>query len=116
MIWITIGLAINVVVAGLIGLMLLFDHRHMVEDIYGGDTAAKRILSSLYLAIAAVSVWALASPEWTLEIAFVLFPLQIVYKLLTLPVVGDLENPVPWSNLAISGWHGFALVAAGWAP
>lgn len=39
----------------------------------------------------------------------VLFPLQIFYKLSTLPAIGDCRNPVPWRNLTISALHAISL-------
>jgi hypothetical protein len=39
----------------------------------------------------------------------VLFPLQILYKTLTLFFVADWKNPVPWWNLVISALHAASL-------
>jgi hypothetical protein len=107
--------AVNVVVAGVIGLLILVGSPRMTR-VYGEDTPARRILACLYLAIAAASAYALLDREQLVAIAVVLFPVQIVYKLLTLVVVRDRRNPVPWWNLAISVLHAVSLAAIGFGP
>lgn len=106
------SLVVNVIVAGFFGVVLAFGLTRIVphaDEVFGPDSPSRRILSCLYLAIALVSIAGLAIPQFRLPIVFVLFPLQIIYKLLTLVIVRDLRNPVPWSNLAISALHGVSL-------
>ena len=73
---------------------------------YGLDSPARRILACLYASIAALSLFALGSyaiarsESLLLQIALVLFPLQIVYKLATVFAVG-LDNAVVRTNVAI---------------
>lgn len=72
---------------------------------YGPDTDARRILTCLYLTIAVVSLFALVKlgmgqRDVAMRVAWVLFPMQIIYKLATVPIVG-LGNPVVVTNLAV---------------
>ncbi len=110
----TIGfsLVVNVLVAGFFGVTLAFGLSRVVPNadaVFGPDSPSRRILACLYLAIAAVSVVALVDPQKRVPIVLVLFPLQIFYKVLTVFVVTDRRNPVPWSNLAISVLHAASL-------
>jgi hypothetical protein len=77
--------------------------------VFGPDTPSRRILACLYLAIAAVSAVALLVVPLRMGIVVVLFPLQILYKTLTVFFVADLKNPVPWWNLVISALHAASL-------
>jgi hypothetical protein len=112
---ILISLFVNVLVAGYMGAAIGFSLNRALprlDEVFGPDTPARRILACLYLAIAAASVVAIASVPLRLSIIWVLFPLQIGYKLLTLFFVADRRNPVPWCNLAISGLHAASLYVA----
>ena len=106
--WIVAAHLVNVVVAGVVGVLLISGARRMTA-VYGGDSPARRILACLYVAIAASSAWALLDPHRLVVAAQVLFPLQIFYKLATLVAVTDRTNPVPWWNLGISVLLAFAL-------
>ena len=108
MIIITISHVINVLVAGLMALLLIIDERHM-EKVFGKNTPARQILSSLYMAIAVASLVALVAPQYSIGIALVLFPIQIFYKLSTLITVSSKKNPVIWWNLVISIVHAVSL-------
>lgn len=94
---------------------LIFTKRRAMDVVYGGDTVARRILACLYATIAATSLIALAGQVYfgdqklSFEIARVLFPMQIIYKVATLPAVGW-KNPVVKSNLAISVLHTASLI------
>ncbi len=120
------SLIINIVVAGACSIFMFADFTPFTRD-FGVDNTARQILSCLYFAIAFMSLFALAralqqsafspasSPEaWgtLLWIAWGLFPLQIVYKLLTLIVVTDKAVPVIWFNLGIAIFHGISLTLA----
>jgi hypothetical protein len=109
---IILSLWVNVLVAGYMGAVTVLRAPAMLprlDEVFGPDGPGRRILGCLYLSIAAASVVALAVPSARLLIVVVLFPLQIFYKLLTIPVVGDVRNPVPWCNLAISALHAVSL-------
>lgn len=80
------------------------DAAGMIEA-FGPDTPARRILACLYVAIGVLSLYALmhmalGRPDIALAIATTLFPLQIVYKLLTAVAVG-LKSTVVRANLAV---------------
>ena len=100
---------VNVLVAGMMGTLLFFNSTSPIIEVFGAESPARQILSCLYLSIAVMSSVALASKKNIIRIAIVLFPMQIVYKLLTLVAVSDILNPVPWSNLAISILHAYTL-------
>lgn len=105
--FIWISFLVNIIVTYVISAQLLGKNSRM-SQVYGSDSAARRILTCVYLSIGTLSVAALATPV-KVEIAWVLFPMQIFYKLLTLPVVADTSNPVPWANVAISVLHAVTL-------
>jgi hypothetical protein len=106
------SLVINVLVAGFFGLATGFSLNSLVpklDVVFGPDTPSRRILACLYLAIAAVSAVALLIVPLRMGVVVVLFPLQILYKTLTLFFVADWKNPVPWWNLVISALHAASL-------
>jgi hypothetical protein len=115
MLMIVASLVVNVLVAGCVGLATGFNLNSILpklDVVFGPDTPARRILSCLYLAIAAISAVALVVAPLRMPIVVVLLPLQILYKLLTLFFVADSRNPVPWWNLAISALHAASLWVA----
>lgn len=102
------SLIVNVIVAGFFGVAAGFNLNSLLPNIdvvFGPDTPSRRILSCLYLSIAVISAVALVVTPLRMTIVVVLFPLQILYKLLTLFFVADSRNPVPWWNLVISVLH-----------
>ena len=106
------SLVVNVLVAGFFGLATGFSLNSILpklDVVFGPDTPSRRILACLYLAIAAVSAVALLIVPLRMSIVVVLFPLQILYKTLTLFFVADWKNPVPWWNLVISALHAASI-------
>jgi hypothetical protein len=106
------SLVVNVLVAGFFGLATGFNLDSLlpkIDVVFGPDTPSRRILSCLYLAIAAVSAVALVVAPLRMNIVVVLLPLQMLYKLLTLFFVADARNPIPWWNLVISALHAASL-------
>lgn len=107
------SLVVNVLVAGFFGIVTGFNLSGILprlDAVFGPDTPARRILASLYLAIAVASLTALLFPPFRMKIVIVLLPLQILYKTLTIFFVADKRNPVPWWNLVISLLHVASLV------
>ena len=102
-----IGLIINILVAGGFGVTLINKNLHI--KVYGENTSSRQILSSLYLAIAIVSIYALLNEHYTERIIFILFPFQIIYKILTIFLIRNKKNLVLWSNLIISIYFGISL-------
>lgn len=113
MVLVTLSHLGNLVVVTIIPLLILQNAPAMTA-VYGPDTPARRILACLYATIALASgaallaQFAFGKPELSVQIALVLFPLQIAYKLATVPAVG-LHNPVVVSNLAIAVLHSASL-------
>jgi len=106
---------VNILVAGYFGLRLFLGSSPKAQNanltqVFGDNTPARQILACVYLSIAIMSIWALIDQARMIDIALVLFPMQIVYKLLTLIAVKDHSNPVPPSNLAISVLHLISLI------
>ncbi|MCF6444313.1 hypothetical protein [Nereida sp. MMG025] len=71
---------------------------------FGPDTDARRILVSIYIAIAACSAGLLVAlfqgASWIIPAALSLFAVQITYKVLTIGLVG-LASPVVMTNLIV---------------
>jgi hypothetical protein len=109
MLIVTISHLINVLVAGSIGTLLLLNLPSMTA-VYGEVTPARSILASVYLAIAATSLFALIFPAYSIAVAKVLFPVQILYKVSTVLTVGTITHPVVISNLFISILHAISLL------
>jgi len=110
----TLSHLVNVVVVTVIPILILRDTVAM-RAVYGPDSPARRILACIYATIAFASAVALVAQAtgyiaWSITIASVLFPMQIVYKLMTWPAVGW-GNPVVRSNVAIALLHGVTLAA-----
>ena len=105
---VTVSLLLNVLVLVPVTWGLLRDATGMSEP-FGPDSPARRILVSVYLAILAVSLVLLLIPEGA-RAALVpgLLAMQVVYKLITVPLVG-LRNPVVMTNLAIVAVHAATL-------
>ncbi len=83
-----------------------------VATAYGPDSPARRILSAVYGAIllaSAVLLWLnLAGHPEAASWTSALLAIQVIYKLMTVPLVG-LGNPVVASNAAIALIHSAAL-------
>mgnify|MGYP000191385809 CR=1 FL=1 len=85
-----------------------------MDAAFGPDTPARRILTCFYVAILLASLYALVragfgAPHIAIQIALVLFPLQIIYKVATVFAVG-LDNAVVQANLAVVALHCVTLV------
>ena len=86
-----------------------------MDQTFGGDTPARRILAALYGTIALASVAGLlllvsSQKERALALGVGLFAFQIVYKLMTLPLLG-LSHPVVKANLLVIVLHAATLAA-----
>jgi hypothetical protein len=119
--FIVISLIVNVIVAGACSILLFINFTPFTNS-FGDDTTARQILSCIYLSIATISFYALARSLYqyyqksksnaleTLQwVGWGLFPIQIVYKLLTVVIVLDKKAPVIWVNLAIAILHSISL-------
>ena len=104
------SITLNILVAGFWGVILAFCPRSRFRVWpYGEDTPGTRILSSVYLAIVAFSIYALIAPNQLAKVCIFLFAFQIVYKVFSAATVRDMKNPVVISNLLIIIPHSFSL-------
>jgi len=112
MLLLTLSHLVNVIVVTVVPTLIIMDIPAMTGR-FGPDSGARRILTCLYITIAIASAVGLASqvagyPALSIRIASVMFPMQIVYKVITLPAVGW-ANPVVKSNIVIAALHGVTL-------
>ena len=97
-----ISLLVNICV--LIPIVILMAIKSpIVDQTWGGFTAARGILMSIYLSILVVSVLLLFKPAPAFVAALLL--VQVVYKITTPFTVGKFSHPVVISNLVISAMH-----------
>ncbi|MCX6496103.1 MAG: hypothetical protein NTW23_02080 [Rhodoluna sp.] len=97
-----VSLVINICV--LIPIVILMAIKSpIVDQTWGGFTAARGILMSIYLSILVVSVLLLFKPVPAFVAALLL--VQVVYKITTPFTVGKFSHPVVISNLVISAMH-----------
>jgi hypothetical protein len=104
LIYASLGLNIFVLVPVCLGLLNKAD---WTVAAYGGDTAARGILLSVYLAILVLSIGLLLKPIPAMVAALLL--VQILYKFSTPFTVGSFGNPVVAANLAIAAFHSITV-------
>lgn len=95
----------------------LMRQRAGMDIVFGSDTPARRILLSVYLAIAVLSallLWGVVAQN-DLATIYVqsLLVMQIIYKVLTIPLVG-LPNTVVRFNIAVAVFHSVSLASIFW--
>lgn len=99
---ITASLILNIVVLIPVCYFMLTNNFRMVKTM-GEFTPARGILLSMYTTILLASVLLLFLPDS--KLAFALFFMQIVYKLLSPFTVKTFKNPVVISNIIIAIFH-----------
>ncbi len=110
MILVYFSLAINILVAGFWATVLSCNIKSIPADrAFGIDTVARRILGNLYLAIAIASIVSVALPTLLPQIIIVLFPIQILYKVISFITAQNKHNPVIISNVCIATLHIISL-------
>lgn len=104
---IQISLILNLIVLIPVTWGLIGDSPGMA-DAFGPDQPARRILLAVYLAIAGISAVLLF---WRAGVAFVpgLLAVQIIYKLITVPLLG-IGHPVVIVNLGVVAVHLVTLI------
>lgn len=112
---IALSLVANILITFAVTLGIARNHPAM-EEAYGADTPARRILACVYLAIGLTSLYALGQlalghPDVARSVAFTLFPLQIVYKLIT-AVALRVTHPVVIANLCVVALLTVTLILA----
>lgn len=103
----------NIVITFVVSAGIFRNHPGMTEA-YGTDSPARQILGCVYLAIGLVSLYgllqlAVGGTEVARMVAYVLFPLQIIYKLLTAIAV-RVTHPVVIANLCVVALLGLSLL------
>ena len=106
MIWVSFAVNILLLLPVLVGLLR---GSAVAGRAFGPDTAARRLLAAVFATILCASLAALAFPDKAAEIAHTLFPLQILYKAMTLPLLG-LTHPVARVNAAVAALHTATMV------
>ena len=92
----------------------IFRHHPGMTEVYGADTPARRILACVYATIGLISLYALAqmvigNGGIAVHIGATLFPLQIIYKLMTAWAVRP-THPVVIANLCVAALLGLTLL------
>jgi hypothetical protein len=105
---ITASLLINILVlipvcSGLILKVSRFDF------VFGIDSTARQILSSIYLAILLMSLVILLFPGKTSEFLIPLLSIQVFYKLSSVMLIKNKKTPVLWFNLVIAIFHSITI-------
>ena len=93
--------ALNIVLAGSLGILLLTKHPKLEKN-FGWDSPARQMFASIYLTIMLASLFALFFRGFIVDVALILFPIQIVYAVLCLFTVSQKKNPMIWINLGLS--------------
>ena len=99
---VTTSLILNILVLIPVCLTLLFNVEKM-QDVAGVFTPARGILLAIYVSILLASSFLLFFMD--VKLAFALFSIQIVYKVLTPFTVKSIKNPIVISNLVIAAFH-----------
>jgi hypothetical protein len=103
---ITASLILNIAVLIPVCYFMLTNNSRMVKTM-GEFTPARGILLSMYLTILLSSIFLLCFLD--VKLAFALFLMQIVYKLLSPFSVKTFKNPVVISNLLIAIFHSVTI-------
>jgi hypothetical protein len=90
---------VNVPVSGMMRTLLFFNTISRIIDVFGPILRHDRYFFVCFHPSIMSSI-TLIPKHKIITVARVLFPMQKVYKLLTLIAVTDILNLVPWSNLA----------------
>lgn len=113
-----VSLLVNIVVLAPV-IWGLWTGSTAMEQAFGADTPARRILTCVYLAIllfsAACLVGTIGGLDKFLPATLALLTVQVVYKIATVAAVG-LSNPVIQANLAIVAIHVVTIVTYLLAP
>ena len=99
---VTTSLILNILVLIPVCLTLLFNVEKM-QDVAGVFTPARGILLAIYVSILLASSFLLFFMD--VKLAFALFSIQIVYKVLSPFTVKSIKNPIVISNLVIAAFH-----------
>ena len=99
---VTASLLLNIIVLIPVCIALLLNYKHM-EFAAGIFTPARGILLAIYLTILMASTALLFFTD--LKLAFGLFVMQIIYKVLSPFTVKSIKNPIVICNVLIAVFH-----------
>jgi hypothetical protein len=99
---VTASLLLNIFVLIPVCITLLWNNKHLTNAA-GIFTPARGILLAIYLTILIASTTLLYFTD--LKLAFGLFIMQIMYKVLSPFTVKTIKNPIVISNLLIAAFH-----------
>ena len=102
MVMVTASLLLNIIVLIPVCIALLVNYRHM-ESAAGIFTPARGILLAIYLTILTASFALLFFTDF--KLAFGLFVMQIIYKVLSPFTVKSIKNPIVICNVLIAAFH-----------
>ncbi len=102
MVMVTASLLLNIIVLIPVCIALLVNYRHM-EFAAGIFTPARGILLAIYLTILTASFALLFFTDF--KLAFGLFVMQIIYKVLSPFTVKSIKNPIVICNVLIAAFH-----------
>jgi hypothetical protein len=101
---------INIVFAGSLGILLLIKHPSLEKN-FGWDSPSRQMFASIYLTIMIASLFAVVFRTFIADVALILFPIQIVYSVLSILTVGQKRNPMIWINLILSFLFAFTFIS-----
>lgn len=99
---VTASLLLNILVLVPVCITLIWNNQHMT-NVAGIFTPARGILLAIYLTILIASTALLFYTD--IKLAFGLFVMQIIYKVLSPLTVKTIKNPIVISNLLIAAFH-----------
>jgi len=102
MVMVTASLLLNIIVLIPVCIALFVNYKHM-EFAAGIFTPARGILLAIYLTILTASFALLFFTD--LKLAFGLFVMQIIYKVLSPFTVKSIKNPIVICNVLIAAFH-----------
>lgn len=105
---------INIVVLVPVCLGLLRKPESM-NAVFGSDTTSRQILTCMYLTIIVISTYALIDFQQAIVIGMILFPFQIIYKLLSLILIKDKKVAVYKFNLFVAVFHSMTMIVIFWS-
>lgn len=106
---VTLAHIINIVILVPVCLGLLRKPESM-NAVFGTDTTARQILTCMYLTIIVISSYALIDVKQAVAIGTILFPFQIIYKVLSLILIKNKKVPVYWFNLFVAVFHSVTMI------
>lgn len=106
---VALAYVINIVILVPVCLGLLRKPESM-NAVFGNDTTSRQILTCMYLTIIVISGYALIDFKQAIAIGMILFPFQIIYKLMSLILIKDKKVAVYRFNLFVAAFHSVTMI------